>query len=80
MQVSDVKTREDFVRFIETLSRQRRTGPGGWANPDLADYLRAVADWASHMEQFYGNTRRTVPQDINWQFIATLFQMGKSYE
>ena len=80
MQVSEGKTREDFVRFVEEMSRSREKDAKSFANPDLADYLDAVARWTDGMERVYRNTGRPMPKDIDWQLIATLFHMGRIYE
>ena len=80
MQVSDVHSREDFVKFLESLSRDREKGGASWANPDLPDYLSAIARWTESMEQVYKNTGKKMPRDIDWGFIATLFHIGRIYE
>ena len=80
MQVTDVHTREDLVKFLEAMSRDREAGKGSWANPGLADYLSAVARWTEGMEQVYKNTGRTMPRDVDWGFVATLFHIGRIYE
>ena len=80
MQVTDVRTKEDFIRFLREMSREREHGGEGWANPGLADYLDAVSRWMKNMEQAARNTGMQVPEDPDWQFIATLFHIGKIYE
>ena len=80
MQVSDVHGREDFVRFVEEMSRSREKHAETFANPDLAGFLDAVARWTEGMERVYRNTGREMPKDIDWQMIATLFHMGRIYE
>ena len=80
MQATDVRSKEDFIQFMEEMSRSREKNPQSWANPDLADYLDAVARWTEGMERVYGNTGREMPRDINWQLIATLFWVGRIYE
>ena len=46
MQVLDVHTKEDFIRFLEAAQ----------------------------------NTGMKVPENPDWQFIATLFHIGRIYE
>ena len=80
MQVSDVRTKEDFIRLLEEMSQEREQGRKGWANPGLADYLDAVARWTKNMEQAVQNTGMKAPEHPDWQFIATLFHIGRIYE
>ncbi len=80
MQVLDVRTKEDFIRFLEEMSQEREQSRKGWANAGLADYLDAVARWTKNMEQAAQNTGMKVPENPDWQFIATLFHIGRIYE
>ena len=80
MQVKDVHSREDFTKFLETMAESLEDDRESWANPDLEDYLSAIARWTEGMEQFYKNTKQKMPEDIDWQFIAALFHIGKIYE
>ena len=80
MQVLDVRTKEDFIRFLEEMSQEREQSRKGWENPGLADYLDAVARWTKNMEQAAQNTGMKVPENPDWQFIATLFHIGRIYE
>ena len=80
MHVTDVHTKEDFIRFLEEMSREREHDRESWANPGLAGYLDAIARWTENMERAARNTGMKVPENPNWQFIATLFHIGKIYE
>jgi len=80
MQVLDVHTKEDFIRFLEEMSEEREQGRKNWANPGLAGYLDAIARWTTNMEQAAQNTGMKMPENPDWQFIATLFHIGRIYE
>lgn len=43
-------------------------------------YLESVASWTEDMEGYYSNTGKEIPENINWDFIATLFYVGSIYE
>ena len=39
-----------------------------------------ISSWVEDMEGYYVNMGLEMPSDINWQFIANLFYVGKIYE
>ncbi len=80
MRISDIQNKDDFICFLQEMSKDRKTNPTEWANPELPDYLDAISEWTKHMEQVYKNTHQEIPDNINWQFIATLFHVGRIYE
>lgn len=68
-----IKNKSDFLKFmqlyiptIEDLS--------------IRDYLESVASWVEDMDGYYKNTNQEMPQNINWDFISTLFYVGSIYE
>lgn len=51
-----------------------------WENSDIDSYLEGVHSWVEDMEGYFYNMNREIPQNIDWNFIATLFYVGKIYE
>ena len=46
----------------------------------LNDYLESIVSWVEDMDGVYDNLRLEKPENINWSFLATLFEAGKIYE
>ena len=49
-------------------------------NISIQEYLESVSSWVEDMEGYYKNTNQEIPNNINWDFIATLFYVGSIYE
>ncbi len=75
-----IKTKEDFISFLNELSNDKTAKDDKWENKSLEDYLDSIARWVEDMDGYYHNTNRTIPENINWQFIAELLYVGKIYE
>ena len=45
-QVDLIKTREDFVAFLDGLYREFKQHPETWENSNLEFFLEALAAWA----------------------------------
>ena len=68
-----IKNKEDFIKFIEKYASDITDLP-------VKYYLESVASWTEDMEGYYSNTGKEIPENINWDFIATLFYVGSIYE
>ena len=75
-----ISNKEDFLIFIKKLAVDKKDGNIEWENKDIFSYLMGVSSWVEDMEGYYVNMGLEMPSDINWQFIATLFYVGKIYE
>jgi len=78
--INNVKTKEDFIKFIHELREDKEKKDVEWENKDISTYLEGVCSWVEDMEGFFDNMNLEIPKDINWSFIATLFYVGKIYE
>ena len=76
-----VKTREDFVRFLEALHLDfGRTG-GDWENPTLSTFLQAMAAWADSSPNYYRNMNIAVnPDEPQWRVFADILLAARVYE
>ncbi|MBR1530074.1 MAG: hypothetical protein IJ642_12375 [Oscillospiraceae bacterium] len=68
-----IKTREKFIEFMKLYI------------PTVEDsavkaYLESIAAWTEDMDGYYHNTKKEIPQNINWDFIASLLYIGSIYE
>ena len=46
----------------------------------VKEYLESVTAWVEDIDGYYKNMNKEEPQNINWNFIATLIYMGGIYE
>ncbi|MBR2175367.1 MAG: hypothetical protein IJ861_00275 [Clostridia bacterium] len=68
-----INSKEDFIKFIEIYASTIN-------DSSFKAYLESVSSWTEDMESYYYNTGKEIPQNINWDFIATLFYVGSIYE
>lgn len=78
--IDQIRTREDFVRFIYTLKEDTHINTDEWENKDIPSYLESIASWVEDMDGYYKNMNMKPPRDVDWKFLATLFYVGKIYE
>ncbi len=79
-KLDTIATKDEFISFIEKLKNDRIEKPEEWENPDIQSYLEGISSWVYDMEGYYENIGKNMPDNINWNFIATLFYVGKIYE
>lgn len=79
-EVNNTMTREDFLYFMKKLKEDIQYNEKEWENKEIQSYLESIASWVESMDGFYLNTGLVMPTNIDWQFIATLFYVGKIYE
>lgn len=68
-----IRSRADFLRFLDAFQKNVQSD-------DVRAYLEAIAGWTADMDGYYRNSGQAVPQDPNWDFIATLLYAGSIYE
>ena len=78
--IENVKSKEDFISFINKLSEDNQINNDEWENKDILSYLEGISSWVEDMDGYYKNMKRDVPTNVDWKFIATLFYVGKIYE
>lgn len=71
--LGEIKNKEGFIRFMELYTPTIE-------DSSIRDYLEAVTSWTEDMDGYYNNAGKKLPQNINWDFIATLFYVGSIYE
>ena len=78
--IENVKSKEDFISFINKLSEDNQINNDEWENKDILSYLEGISSWVEDMDEYYKNMKLDVPTNVDWKFIATLFYVGKIYE
>jgi len=76
----EVKTKEDFIRFLQDLAKNHKDAHDGWKNKRLDGYLVAMAKWVEERESNYAANNLQEPADINWGFMANMFLAAKIYD
>jgi len=79
-ELEKVSDKEQFTKFISSLANDFKLKPDEWENSDIESFLQGVKSWVEDMEGYYENNNLPIPNDINWNFIATIFYVGKLYE
>ncbi len=75
-----IKTRDEFVNFVECLARDLATNPAQWENARLGDFLEAVAAWTNDMDGYYANNQLPIPSVPTWATFAQILLAAKHYE
>jgi hypothetical protein len=76
----EVKTKEDFIRFLHELAKNHKDAQDEWKNKRLDGYLASMAQWVKERESNYEANNLQEPADINWGFMANMFLAAKIYE
>ncbi|MBA5806706.1 hypothetical protein F9883_02240 [Morganella morganii] len=80
MNTKEINTRENFIQFLEFLSSNARNNMSEWENKDLPSYIESMASWVEDMEGYYLNQNLSVPENVNWTFIADILMAARVYE
>lgn len=79
-EIRTVKTKEDFINFLGKLATDKKNNPVEWENKTIENYLESIQSWIEDMDGYYENNNIEVPKNIDWNFFATVFYVGKIYE
>lgn len=79
-EINSIKNKADFLVFINKLKQNLEDEPNSWVNNDLSSYLQALSVWIEEIEQFYINTKQSVPENISWKVFADILIAAKMYE
>ena len=78
--IGSISNKEDFIKFIEKLKYDNLFNYNEWENNDISSYLEGICSWVEDMDAYYENMKIKKPINIDWNFIAMLFYIGKIYE
>ena len=71
--LGSIRTKEEFLQFMQLYTDATQ-------DASVKQYLEALTAWAADMEGYYLNAQKPVPENINWDFIATLLYAVSIYE
>ncbi len=78
---ASVKSRQDFISFVEHLNDGHRKDGNEWANNNLESFLGGLAGFANDMSGFYRNMGEAVDVEIaTWRMIAQMLLAATAYE
>ncbi len=72
-----VTTKQEFINFLEIVIEDCKKITNQIPH---YSYLESIQSWVEDMDGYYENTNQQVPNNIDWNFIPTLFWMGNIYE
>ena len=76
----NIKSKADFVNFVEFLAEDSKINPQEWENKTVSDFLEAMASWTQDMEGYYINHNLPIPENVNWKVMAEILTAAKVYE
>jgi len=79
-EIKKVSDKDQFTEFIGLLVKDFISNPDDWENRDIESFLEGIKSWVEDMEGYYENNNLPIPQNIDWNFLANLFYVGKLYE
>lgn len=79
-EIDSIRTREDFVAFLESLLADLKQRPDEWENNTLESYLEAAAAWTNDMDGYYRNFNKPIPENVDWQVFANILLAAVVYE
>ncbi|KIV54078.1 hypothetical protein AM501_07720 [Aneurinibacillus migulanus] len=79
-KTEQVTTKNQFLEFLNLLNKDFKLNVDEWENKSIDNYLEAIESWIEEMEGYYKNNNLPVPNNIDWNFLATIFYVGKIYE
>lgn len=76
-----VRSREDFLKFLDGLARDCAQAGEKWENNDLRSYLEALSGYAQDIGGYYQNTGEVVDINaISWRMAAQMLCAATVYE
>ena len=76
-----IKTRQDFISFLNELLADYKTNKDEWENKDLESFLEALSRYGEDIEGFYSATNQPVDADnASWKVFADMFMGARIYE
>lgn len=78
--ISKIRTKDDFIKFLNLLREDLAVNRHTWENASLHSYLEAMEGWLEDMEGYYSNTNQPIPIEPSWKTFADILYASKIYE
>lgn len=79
-RAEQVRTRDEFVAFVDALSRDHVANGKKWENRDLPSYLEALGAWTGSLDGYCANQGIPVPEQPSWHLLAEMLYAATLYE
>ena len=76
--LSSVRTKQDFLEFLDWMATDFWEDAESWQNRDLDEFLRGLRSWLEDFDE--GNEEFFPENGTNWSKLAKLLYAGKIYE
>lgn len=70
--VEEIRSKEDFARFLTDLARSRVEEPHLWENDSVEALLEAWAAWVEDMDGYFENLGQSAPTEPSWGLVAQM--------
>ena len=81
LKPEQVRTRQDFARYVEQLRQDLENNPDQWENRKLKSFLEAVSRYAEDVDGYYINMNLPVDADRpSWRVFADILAGASMYE
>ena len=77
-QIEKIKSKNDFLTFLNQLSKDFRENSDEWENKTAGEYIEAMASW---IEDYSAAPKNDIDWDSpDYKTLAKILYMGKIYE
>ena len=80
IQVNEIETREDLVKYLEEFRLSLHSNSEEWDNKDLASFLEGMSAWVADMDGYFSNIGEQCPEKPEWRTFAQILAASKVYE
>lgn len=77
---ANVKSRSDFISFVDNLNLNYKSNRDEWENDSLEDFLGGLSGFANDMGGYYKNMKEDVDvETVTWRMAAQMLLAAKVY-
>lgn len=77
--LANIKTHDDFIKFIKDLADDFENNPASWESQDVGSYLEALSAYAHDMKGYFTTNNLPLPEP-SWKWFAEMLLIAKEYE
>lgn len=75
-----VRSRSDFISFVDNLNRNYESNKDEWENDNLESFLGGLSGFANDMGGYYKNMKEDVDiETMTWRMAAQMLLAAKVY-
>jgi|UPI000592CD50 hypothetical protein len=78
--VKTIRSRRDFIQFLNYLNDDYRENNSEWENKDLQSFLAGLSGFSMDMTGYYCDLEEKVDvESISWRMVAEMLLAAKVY-